>query len=668
MERNQVFVSYSKKDQKWLDDFKKQIAPLVRNRTLELWDETRITPGQNWREQIEAALSRARVAVLLVTPDFLASDFIDKHVLPPLRDAAKREGLTILWILVRPCSYEKTALASYQPAHDIARPLNDLAGADRDRAWVKICQEVDAAFAGEAAAATHSSLQPERMPRSPVVVPAGSSPWPSPAPRQSVSTNREPGATPGQLKVYISSASDDLDEYRRVAREVVLDMKWQPVMIDRSDAPNAAERYRAAIAANDLFLLLVSFRRGPVLASAPGGDGYDAVLAFELALAQEHKIDVLAFLANERSWPVELSDDGEALQWVRRFRSGLNLPAVSFDSESEPGVPRFRDKLRNALITHKQKILARRAPAHAVNSVDDYARARDVLLRGECLLFLGSGIHGDGPLSDSALARELGEGGSADALATVAEFCERSRGSRENFLKRLREVITTQTADSKRSRIYEVAARAAARATAVAETRPFLVVSTGWDMLLEDCLAEFSPVIVSHVLHSENGRFDGQLLVLQPGAEPRFCRADELTIQRDACVIYKVMGSPLINARLNPDLGIDTVVATEADYATLLGRLPIQSSGIPNAINRYLKRRPLLFLGYTLELWHYRLVTHVFRTVRRGAESYVASVRRPRDQMEELAWQQLHASLVQMEIEPFADRILCDFPTDSAAL
>ncbi|MFN6570867.1 COR domain-containing protein [Dendronalium sp. ChiSLP03b] len=121
--RNKVFISYSHEDEEWLTKLQKHLIPMIRNQTLDVWDDTKIKPGDEWRKEIENALAGAKVAVLMVSPDFLASDFIDKKVLPPLLDAAEGKGLTIIWIPLSYSSYEETEIEKYKAVHEPNQPL-----------------------------------------------------------------------------------------------------------------------------------------------------------------------------------------------------------------------------------------------------------------------------------------------------------------------------------------------------------------------------------------------------------------------------------------------------------------------------------------------------------------------------------------------------------------
>lgn len=136
--REQVLISYNHIDKKWLERLRTMVMPLVRDNKIDLWDDTRIQAGTEWREEIEKALLSAKVAVLLVSPDYLASEFIAKHELPPLLDASHNDDLTIIWIPVRASMYRETEIARYQAAINPEKPLAQMRGPEQEKTLVAI--------------------------------------------------------------------------------------------------------------------------------------------------------------------------------------------------------------------------------------------------------------------------------------------------------------------------------------------------------------------------------------------------------------------------------------------------------------------------------------------------------------------------------------------------
>lgn len=141
-ERARIFVSYHHGDREWLDRLRTHLAPLTRSRSLSVWDDSSLHPGEDWLERITDAISGAAVAVLLVSPDYLNSDFVVSEELPAVLKAAEERGLRVLWIPVRASLFEETQISRYQSITDPSRPLDSMSRSERDKVLVEAARRI----------------------------------------------------------------------------------------------------------------------------------------------------------------------------------------------------------------------------------------------------------------------------------------------------------------------------------------------------------------------------------------------------------------------------------------------------------------------------------------------------------------------------------------------
>ena len=136
-ERKIAFISFSQADVRFFEQLKLFLAPFERSGEITTWDPTRIQPGARREMEIANALNSARVAILLVSAHFFASEEITKHQLPPLLAAVREEGVKIANVLLGPSVFERSALAEFGAIND-RKPLGGLPEYEQAEAWNKV--------------------------------------------------------------------------------------------------------------------------------------------------------------------------------------------------------------------------------------------------------------------------------------------------------------------------------------------------------------------------------------------------------------------------------------------------------------------------------------------------------------------------------------------------
>ncbi len=142
-----VFISYARKDEAYKNELQKWLKPYVKNQLIETWDDSYIEPGQEWDITIKEALKSAEVALFLISPDFMASDYIRRvEIKNAALERYQQDTVKIVPIIIRPADFSYLELQKFQALPRNAKPISSYD--DRDAAWLEVTQNLRVLFEG----------------------------------------------------------------------------------------------------------------------------------------------------------------------------------------------------------------------------------------------------------------------------------------------------------------------------------------------------------------------------------------------------------------------------------------------------------------------------------------------------------------------------------------
>lgn len=136
-----VFFSYSKHDREFLDQFLVHLSGLKRKGKITAWEDSHILPGEEWDDKVKSELAEADIIFLLVSSDFLNTDYIwDVEI----KEAMKRHDCgeaRVIPIILRPCDWEGMPFSKLNGLPYKGKPVADYAS--RDQAWVETVKKIE---------------------------------------------------------------------------------------------------------------------------------------------------------------------------------------------------------------------------------------------------------------------------------------------------------------------------------------------------------------------------------------------------------------------------------------------------------------------------------------------------------------------------------------------
>lgn len=140
MEPVDLFYSYAHEDEKLRDELDGHLALLRRKGVIRPWHDRGIVPGQKWDEAIDRELSTADLILLLVSMDFLNSDYIWGKELATAIARAERGDASVIPVLLRAADIEDAPFAQLQGLPTDLRPVTSWP--NRDEAWTDVAKGI----------------------------------------------------------------------------------------------------------------------------------------------------------------------------------------------------------------------------------------------------------------------------------------------------------------------------------------------------------------------------------------------------------------------------------------------------------------------------------------------------------------------------------------------
>lgn len=136
-----IFFCYAREDEILLNKLKKHLIPLQREGLIELWYDRDISAGTEWEREININLNAAQIVLLLVSPDFIASDYCYSKEMKRALERNERREAKVIPIVLRPV-YWQGVLGKLQALPTDAKPITSQSWHDLDEAFFNVAEGI----------------------------------------------------------------------------------------------------------------------------------------------------------------------------------------------------------------------------------------------------------------------------------------------------------------------------------------------------------------------------------------------------------------------------------------------------------------------------------------------------------------------------------------------
>ncbi len=140
-----LFFSYAHKDEPLRDQLATHLSLLKRQNIITDWHDRNITAGADWSQAIDDNLNTANIILLLISADFLASDYCYDKEMTRALEHHNQGTARIIPIILRPCDWHSAPFGKLQALPKDAKPVTQWD--NPDEAFTHIAQGIRTAIA-----------------------------------------------------------------------------------------------------------------------------------------------------------------------------------------------------------------------------------------------------------------------------------------------------------------------------------------------------------------------------------------------------------------------------------------------------------------------------------------------------------------------------------------
>jgi tetratricopeptide (TPR) repeat protein len=138
-----VFVSYSQKDKPYLERLRSSLSTLTQENIIQAWYDGQIVPGQEWEKQIYENLNGSDIILLLVSPDFVNSQYAYKKEMERAIERHDQHEARVIPVIVRPIyGWQDTPFGKLQALPSKGEPVGSSAWPSEDYAWYDVAEGI----------------------------------------------------------------------------------------------------------------------------------------------------------------------------------------------------------------------------------------------------------------------------------------------------------------------------------------------------------------------------------------------------------------------------------------------------------------------------------------------------------------------------------------------